>query len=319
MVKIWTEEQIKEVIELYKTTSIRNISKITGHTNYSISILLKKNGLEIKKGNNGNNLKGKRFGRLIVIEDVGRKNGHILWKCECDCGTIKNITAMSLASGKCNSCGCLQKEKAGNVNRTHGDSSTKLFMVWMDMRGRCNRSTHHAYKYYGEKGVSVYKEWDESFICFKDWSITNGYRVGLSIDRIDVDGNYEPSNCRWITHKAQMNNTTRNHKIQIFGEVLNISQIKEKYDLSSFKIYKIIQNNSNYEKDLEKYILDNDINKLTSNITKENIKFYVNTIEYSKENNISRRKLNSILLNGEIKESFQHKGKWYLDSRIKIY
>lgn len=245
MVKKWTEEQIKEVFELYKTMSIRDISTITGHTRYSISILLKNSGFKVTKGHNGRNLTGNRFGKLVVVEDVGRRNRSILWRCECDCGGSKNVTSINLTTGKCKSCGCLQKEMASESNKTHGDSKTKLFMIWSDMRKRCSNKNHHAYKYYGEKGVKVDKEWNSSFITFKEWSLNNGYAIGLSIDRIDVNGNYEPSNCRWVTHKAQMNNTTRNNNILYNGktqsltdwcEELNLPYSRMRYRLKKIKM-----------------------------------------------------------------------------------
>ena len=107
----------------------------------------------------------------------------------------------------------------------HGEGKTKLYRVWSAMRDRCNNPRCKDYKYYGGKGVHVSPEWDE-FLDFKRWAIHNGYQggVGLSIDRIDPNGNYEPGNCRWVTWKTQTNNMTSNHKIEYNGETHTLTE-----------------------------------------------------------------------------------------------
>lgn len=101
-----------------------------------------------------------------------------------------------------------------NGNYKHGCKNTKLYVVWCDMKARCNRKTHKAYKYYGAKGVKLCAEWDD-FSAFKEWADMNGYKEGLSIDRINNSGNYEPGNCRWVTAKQQANNQETTTRLKV--------------------------------------------------------------------------------------------------------
>ena len=166
-------------------------------------------------------LTGQRFGRLTVIEYAGTlvtKNHSrtTMWKCKCDCGNIKDVRYSNLARGTTQSCGCIHKEKLGSMNRTHGLSGnkTRLYTIWKNMRGRCFNTNDKSYDRYGGRGISVCEEWDKSFEAFYKWSIENGYkediaesnRNRLSIDRINNDGNYEPSNCRWTNDFVQASN-----------------------------------------------------------------------------------------------------------------
>lgn len=169
-----------------------------------------------------NDLLGKRFGRLIVVGVSGRtKDRHILWRCLCDCGNETSVCSKDLTSGHTVSCGCYCKERTSEARRKHGgvgDRShvERLYKVWVAMRKRCNTPTDKSYKYYGAKGVTVCKEWDD-YATFKEWAYKNGYdesaeRGACTIDRINPFGNYEPSNCRWITMEEQRQNTRKKHK-----------------------------------------------------------------------------------------------------------
>lgn len=109
-------------------------------------------------------------------------------------------------------------------NYIHGMSKTKLYRAWDSMKARCYRKTTAPYPRYGGRGISVCYEWRESFISFMDWSIANGYSDGLSLDRIDPNGNYEPSNCRWVTMKEQENNKPSNRWVEYCGETHTISE-----------------------------------------------------------------------------------------------
>lgn len=130
-----------------------------------------------------------------------------------------------------------------NGNYKHGGKGTKLYEVWYTMRRRCNCPNSKAYKYYGGKGITVCKEWDTDFSVFQKWAIENGYTEGLSIDRIDVTGNYEPSNCRWATRKEQSNNKTTTLKIEHKGETRTLSEWAEylgiKLDTLYYRIFKL--------------------------------------------------------------------------------
>ena len=153
-----------------------------------------------------NNIKGQKFGRWTVLERAKNRYGNAYWICRCECGTEKEVSGTYLTNGKTKSCGCLKKELCGNQHRTHGLSKSKLYYVYAGIKDRCFRKKHKDYKYYGGRGIRMSEEWKRSFISFYDWAISNGYKYGLTIDRINNDGNYEPSNCRWATMKEQRAN-----------------------------------------------------------------------------------------------------------------
>ena len=150
---------------------------------------------------------GERFGKVVVLERAeNSKHGKSRQRCKCDCGKIFVTDTQNLVNGDCQSCGCLHRELFGSAHRTHGLSKEAIYAVWCDMRHRCSNPQHHGYKYYGGRGISVCKEWRDSFIAFYKWAISSGYAKGLTIERKDVNGNYCPENCTWITMKEQRRN-----------------------------------------------------------------------------------------------------------------
>jgi len=155
-------------------------------------------------------LTGMKFGRLTVIERANNNNQYrAQWLCVCECGNRRIIPSDCLLKGTSKSCGCLNNEirKSGANRRTHGGCGTRLHRIWKNMKTRCKNLNSIDYqKWYGGRGIEVCKEWDDSFESFKEWAIQNGYDDKLSIDRINVNGNYEPDNCRWSTSKEQANN-----------------------------------------------------------------------------------------------------------------
>ena len=152
----------------------------------------------------GLNLTGMRFGKLTVLHKVKNHGRRTAWLCACDCGNTAEVTTESLRRGNTRSCGCLHGE-------THGCSDDRLYSVWRTMKARCENPNNGKYPDYGGRGIKVCDEWHESFSAFREWALENGYdydaeRGACTIDRIDVDSNYEPSNCRWADAKTQANN-----------------------------------------------------------------------------------------------------------------
>lgn len=159
-------------------------------------------------------LTGQRFGRLVVGEIVSEdhdKRGYFTqyrYQCKCDCGGERIVPANSLKSGRCNSCGCLHTEELLRRNVSHGMTGTDLFFKYYHMKARCYNPKEQYYYCYGGRGIIIAQEWlgENGFTNFVEWAISNGYKEGLTIDRIDVNGNYEPSNCRWIPMRYQFFN-----------------------------------------------------------------------------------------------------------------
>lgn len=176
-------------------------------------------------------LAGQRFGRLTIIKYYGKtKNRKILWLCECDCGNEIIVAGNNLKSGNTQSCGCYHSEQSAKNFLVHGQKHTKLYNVWCGMKSRCNNPHNKSYSNYGGRGIQVCNEWN-SFEKFFEWAISNGYQEGLSIDRVDVNGNYCPENCKWATVIEQANNTRANHFVEYNGENLTIAQWEAKTKL----------------------------------------------------------------------------------------
>lgn len=158
---------------------------------------------------------GKKFGRLVAIKPIGKtKKGETIWQCACDCGNTHNVIISNLNNGHTTSCGCYKKV----CSITHADTKTRLYRTWQNMKNRCYNKNTLKYSIYGARGITVCDEWLNDFISFKSWAMGNGYNETLTIDRIDVNGNYEPNNCRWSTKKEQSNNTRSNIIIMYNGE-----------------------------------------------------------------------------------------------------
>lgn len=178
---------------------------------------------------------GKKFGKLTVLEELQeRKHGSKVYKCICDCGNIINVRGYSLKNGNTKSCGCLKREHAvilGKDKRTHGKTHSPLYRNWLCMKSRCNNKTDDHYPTYGGRGIVVCDEWLHDFMSFYNWSVNNGYHKGLTIDRIDVNGNYEPNNCRWSTRKQQARNRRSNRNYTINGETHCLSEWCEIYNI----------------------------------------------------------------------------------------
>ncbi|MEC1716608.1 hypothetical protein [Schinkia azotoformans] len=190
----------------------------------------------------GTNKIGKKFGMLLVLEKRYKPEAKYkyYWLCKCDCGKIKEIRNDQLGRSTV-SCGCYNKSlnqtKIADATRTHGMTDTKLYSMWRDLRNRCYNKNVDRYQNYGGRGITVCNEWKEAFEPFMEWAFSNGYKEGLTIDRIDVNGNYEPSNCRFISKKAQMRNKTSNVMINYYGNTICIKELSEITGLNDKMLY----------------------------------------------------------------------------------
>jgi len=171
-------------------------------------------------------LTGKQFGRLTVIGKSANRHGRLYWSCVCDCGKSKAIAGRHLSSGATQSCGCL---KATNPsNRKHGLTGTKTYRAYVHMIDRCYNKRDKSYKHYGGRGIAVCDRWKESILHFvEDMGLSP---EGLTLDRINCDGDYEPENCRWATQKVQQNN--RRNNVVINGKPL------AEYDMAKSTFYR---------------------------------------------------------------------------------
>lgn len=178
---------------------------------------------------------GEKYGKLTALfpTDKRTKSGGVIWTFKCDCGKIKDIPANSVRMGLVKSCGCLAAP--------HRGTGTRLFTIWVDMRQRCNNSNIPNFNDYGGRGISVCSEWDKSFIAFRNWAKQNGYSKNLSIDRINVNGNYEPSNCRWATSFQQAMNTRKTRIITIGRESKPLKYWCQAYKIPEETIYRRVR------------------------------------------------------------------------------
>lgn len=175
-------------------------------------------------------MKGTKFGRLTVRELIvdGDAN-HRKYLCDCDCGGTKITSEDNLKRGHCKSCGCLYKGHGGSKKKNiYLGSDSKLYNTWASMKDRCSNHKSNNYKNYGMRGIKVCDEWKNDYSTFKQWALENGYDEkggkNCSIERIDVNGNYCPENCKWATAKEQMNNTRRNTVIEYNGKQMTLAQ-----------------------------------------------------------------------------------------------
>ena len=178
--------------------------------------------------------------RIIVVKQTGKdKYRNNMYLCECSCGKSFETTSTSIFNGRCKSCGCLKVETAlKNMAsfKKHGLAKTRPYQIWSNMKRRCYNHTDSEYKNYGGRGIKICDEWLEDFVSFYEWAQSSGYNDFLTIDRKDVDGDYCPENCRWVTMRVQCNNKTDNHNITYNGETHTLSQWSEILDVNYYTL-----------------------------------------------------------------------------------
>lgn len=185
---------------------------------------------------------GNRYNRLVVLEYAYTKGQARYWKCQCDCGNITYTSSNCLSTGHTKSCGCANREP---TVQTHGLSKqTPLYFVWKELRHRCSNKNHKQYKNYGARGIKVCSEW-EDFEVFYDWSVKNGYteeklpngKNKWTIDRIDVNGDYEPNNCRFVTNEEQANNKRNTLYFDYKGKKYNLTELSNEFGIERMLLY----------------------------------------------------------------------------------
>lgn len=170
---------------------------------------------------------GQRFGMWIVLKQLPSFKRQSRWLCKCDCGVDRSVTYSSLKNNTSKSCGCVSKISKTNIinTGTHKMTKTKLYRVFAGIKRRCYNKNDQAYNDYGGRGIKMCVQWLNSFEAFYNWAHDNGYKPGLTIDRKDNNGNYEPGNCRWVTRKEQ----ALNRRSNVFITYNNITKTQSEW------------------------------------------------------------------------------------------
>jgi hypothetical protein len=161
---------------------------------------------------------GQIFGSLTILSETDKRGGERMVEAVCECGLVKIYYLSALKRGHTRSCGCKKSQLLTNSKIKHGLAYTRIYTVWQDMKARCYNENNAGYKNYGGRGITVCDEWKDDFECFSRWAFKNGYRDDLFIDRENNDGNYTPTNCRFVTRKTSARNTRRNILITYQGK-----------------------------------------------------------------------------------------------------
>ena len=185
---------------------------------------------------------GQRYNRLTVVEIVeGSAPVKSYWKCVCDCGNVTFVSGANLRSGAVKSCGCLRKDIKTTLR--HNMTGTRLYNVWASMKNRCYNPNQASYKNYGGRGIHMCEDWRKTPDKFFEWAMGSGYSDDLTIERIDVDKDYCPENCKWIPFNTQQSNRTSCRSFTHDGRTQNLTdwckELGLQYKQIHNRIYKL--------------------------------------------------------------------------------
>ena len=196
-------------------------------------------------------IQGQKFNRWTAIKQIGKnKRGRKTWLFQCDCGSQLISEPYYVTGGHTKSCGCLKNKLISQSNKTHGQTSSRLYGIWRGMKSRCYNAHTKDFSYYGAKGIKVCDEWKQSFEHFKDWAFANGYSDDLTLDRIDGMKDYCPTNCRWVDRKTQSRNLSSNVVLTIYGISKTITEWSETCGIDRHTIRKRLDRGWDAEKAL---------------------------------------------------------------------
>jgi len=176
---------------------------------------------------------GDVYGRLTVIGEAAQEDNSNYARCKCSCGKVRDFLIRNITTGKSRSCGCAWREAASNRLKKHGLSwgengkMNRLYKIWLDMKERCYNSKNSSFKRYGGRGVTVCDEWRNDYSAFHEWALRNGYKPGLTIERVNNDGDYCPENCVWADRRAQARNRSTNHILKYRGKNYTLAEASE--------------------------------------------------------------------------------------------
>ena len=201
---------------------------------------------------------GDKVGHLTIVSMSNKTDSRKrkFYECLCDCGNVITVRYDTLNQNNTErNCGCVSTNLLRKNSYKHGMSHSRIYGIWDSMVCRCSTKTSGSYKNYGGRGISVCEDWKNSFSNFYNWAVENGYKDNLTIDRIDVNGNYCPSNCRWISMKKQQNNKTNNRIISFNGEQHTMTEWGEITGIKEYNIYNRLQDGWSVEDALTKPVV----------------------------------------------------------------
>lgn len=200
--------------------------------------------------NNDQSYLGKKYNRLTVIDFKSVRGNHAHaklhweWVCRCDCGNVGVFLPSRVRSGHTKSCGCYKSdltiERNKKTKTVHGGKNTRLYTIWNGMKLRCYNKNNKDYPNWGGRGIRICDDWRSDFSEFRNWAVANGYSDELTIDRIDVNGDYSPTNCRWIPLCEQAKNTRATRYVIYRGEKTTVFELAEKFGMNYFTLYQRI-------------------------------------------------------------------------------